>query len=64
MLLDSLDIDEVTVAGHSMGGMVATWFALMYPDRTSHLILENPIGLEDYRKKTSWVPADSLYKNF
>ena len=32
-----------------MGGMLAVRFARTYPDRTTNLILENPIGLEDYR---------------
>jgi pimeloyl-ACP methyl ester carboxylesterase len=61
-LLDSLKIDRVAIVGHSMGGMVATRFALMYPDFTTHLVLENPIGLEDYREKAPYVPTDKLYK--
>src|SRR5690606_11446605 len=44
-LLDSLDIGKVTVMGHSMGGMLATRFALMYPDRTEQLFMVNPIRL-------------------
>jgi pimeloyl-ACP methyl ester carboxylesterase len=48
-LLDALGIDRVSVVGHSMGGMLATRFALLYPDRTDRLVLVNPIGLEDYR---------------
>lgn len=63
MLLDELGIEEAAVGGHSMGGMVASRFVLMYPERVSHLILENPIGLEDYRLKTSWVPVDQIYNS-
>ncbi|RYG47145.1 alpha/beta hydrolase, partial [bacterium] len=48
-LLDALKIEKAAVVGHSMGGMLAVRFARNYPARTSHLILENPIGLEDYR---------------
>ena len=33
-LLDSLGISKCAVLGHSMGGMLATRFALMYPDIT------------------------------
>jgi pimeloyl-ACP methyl ester carboxylesterase len=48
-LLDSLGAQRVSVVGHSMGGMLATRFALLYPERTERLVLVNPIGLEDYR---------------
>jgi pimeloyl-ACP methyl ester carboxylesterase len=50
-LLDSLNIGRVSVIGHSMGGMLATRFALLYPDRTEQLVLANPIGLEDWKAK-------------
>lgn len=63
MLLDSLDVEEVAVMGHSMGGMVASRFSLMYPERVSHLILENPIGLEDYREKAPYVPTEQIYES-
>lgn len=63
MLLDELGIDEAAVGGHSMGGMVAARFTLMYPERVTHLFLENPIGLEDYRLKTPWVPVSQIYNN-
>jgi len=59
-LLDSLDIGRVTVMGHSMGGMLATRFALLYPDQTEQLVLANPIGLEDWRAKG--VPYQSIDK--
>ncbi len=61
-LLEKLEVDEVAVVGHSMGGMLATRFALMYPERTSHLILENPIGLEDYRRKVDFQSIEETYK--
>lgn len=48
-LLDTLGVgSNVTVVGHSMGGMVATRFALQYPDTVDRLVLVNSIGLEDY----------------
>lgn len=61
-LLDLLKINSIAVIAHSMGGMLATRFALLYPDVVSQLILENPIGLEDYRTFVPYTPIDSLYK--
>jgi pimeloyl-ACP methyl ester carboxylesterase len=59
-LLDSLNIERVTVMGHSMGGMLATRFALLYPEQTEQLVMVNPIGLEDWRAKG--VPYQSIEK--
>lgn len=62
-LLDSLHINKTAILGHSMGGMLATRFALMFPETTEKLILENPIGLEDYKQLTPYKPVDFWYKN-
>lgn len=61
-LLDDLDIDDVTVVGHSMGGMLATRFVLMFPERSESLVLVNPIGLEDWRKYVPWQSVDAWYQ--
>jgi pimeloyl-ACP methyl ester carboxylesterase len=60
LLLDSLNVNKVIVIGHSMGGMLATRFSLMYPERVEKLVLENPIGLEDYRRFVPSQPLDKL----
>lgn len=57
-LLDDLKIEKVSVVGHSMGGMVATRFALMYPDLTEKLALVNPIGLEDWKRVVPYRTID------
>ena len=62
LLLDSLQIDKVNVIGHSMGGMLAARFALMYPERTAKLILEDPLGLEDYKKIIPYKTMEQQYK--
>jgi pimeloyl-ACP methyl ester carboxylesterase len=59
-LLDNAGVGNVTVMGHSMGGMLATRFALLYPDKTEQLVLANPIGLEDWKVKG--VPYQSVDK--
>lgn len=48
-LLDHLQVKQAVVLGHSMGGMLAVRLARSYPEHTSRLVLEDPIGLEDYR---------------
>lgn len=60
-LLDHLKIEKVSLLGDSMGGMLATRFTLMYPDRVEKLILENPIGLEDWKL---YAPYTSINKHY
>ncbi|WP_296226572.1 alpha/beta fold hydrolase [Ralstonia sp. UBA689] len=50
-LLASLGIERAIVIGHSTGGMLATRYALMYPNAVSRLVMINPIGLEDWKAK-------------
>lgn len=62
-LLEHLGIEKAVIVGHSMGGMLATRFALMYPGATTHLVLVDPIGLEDYRLFVPWIPLAQAYEN-
>jgi pimeloyl-ACP methyl ester carboxylesterase len=62
LVLDSLGISSIIVVGHSMGGMLATRFALMYPSLVSKLVLVNPIGLEDWKTMVPYVDIDKQYK--
>jgi pimeloyl-ACP methyl ester carboxylesterase len=59
-LLDHLGINKVYAIGHSMGGMLAARFALMYPETVEKLVLENPIGLEDYRTFVPYLTLPEL----
>jgi pimeloyl-ACP methyl ester carboxylesterase len=61
-LLDLLQVQKATIVGHSMGGMLAVRFARLYPGRTEALVLENPIGLEDYRLTVPPAPLEQLYQ--
>jgi pimeloyl-ACP methyl ester carboxylesterase len=60
-LLDHLGIHEVDVIAHSMGGMLGVRFTLLFPETVEKLVLENPLGLEDYRKL---VPSISLQQQY
>jgi pimeloyl-ACP methyl ester carboxylesterase len=61
-LLDELGVKKTAVLGHSMGGMLATRFTLMYPDVAERLILANPIGLEDWKLKVPYRPVEWWYQ--
>jgi pimeloyl-ACP methyl ester carboxylesterase len=61
-LLDLLQIKKATIVGHSMGGMLAIRFARLYPGRTEALVLEDPIGLEDYALSVPPAPLEQLYQ--
>ncbi len=59
-LLDHLGVGKIDLIAHSMGCMLATRFALMYADSVDRLVLEGPIGLEDYRLKVPYATRDQL----
>jgi pimeloyl-ACP methyl ester carboxylesterase len=60
-LIQKLGIEKPIIVGHSMGGMLATRYALMYGDAIERLILVNPIGLEDYLEFVEYKPIDFFY---
>ncbi len=61
-LLAALGVESSTVVGHSMGGMLATRYALMYPQHTDALVLVNPIGLEDWKTVVPYETVNQLYR--
>ena len=61
-LLQSLGIKQVSVIANSMGGMVGVRFARLYPQTVQKLVLENPLGLEDYSKDIPPQQNDNLLK--
>ncbi|WP_395372554.1 alpha/beta fold hydrolase [Komagataeibacter diospyri] len=50
-LLAHLGISRPVMIGHSTGGMLAIRYALMFPQEVGHLVLVDPIGLEDWQEK-------------
>ena len=60
-MLDALGVERVQLVGHSTGGMLATRFTRMYPERVERLVLEDSIGMEDYRRVVQPPPFEALY---
>ncbi len=52
-----LKIKQVIIIGNSMGGHIATAFALMYPEKVKILILINPAGIQ-FEDKMPYQPID------
>jgi pimeloyl-ACP methyl ester carboxylesterase len=61
-LLQALGIANVTVIGHSMGGMLAARFTLQYPTNVTKLVMVDPLGLEDWI--AVGVPYESIDANW
>lgn len=62
-LLDHLEIEHFYLLAHSMGGMLATRYALLYPDQVDGLLMVNPIGLEDWLQKgVPYIDIDTWYQ--
>ncbi|MCW2274294.1 alpha/beta fold hydrolase [Rhodoblastus acidophilus] len=56
-LADGLGLRTFDVIGHSTGGMLAVHLASKHPARVRKLVLEDPIGLVDYRDH---IPPQTL----
>lgn len=64
-VLDELEIERTAIFGHSYGGMKASRFAFLYPERTSHVGLVNAIGLADGRAGQGWSePSPDLDRGY
>jgi pimeloyl-ACP methyl ester carboxylesterase len=64
-VLEHLQVGRAAVVGHSMGGMIATRFAFLFPDATTHLVMVNPIGLAEPRAGRGWVePRPQLERSY
>lgn len=62
-MLNALNIGNVTVIGHSLGGMLGIRFALQYPDTVDEMAIVDAVGLEDYVEKgVPYISVDDNYK--
>lgn len=50
--LESLNLQQVVLVGHSLGGGLVLDFAGHYPERVSHLILLDSVG---FHKQVTWI---------
>ncbi len=57
-LLEHLGVSDAAVVGHSIGGQMATRFAFLYPEMTTHMVMVNPVGLTDRRSGRGFRPTD------
>ena len=58
LLMEHLGVSEAAIVGHSIGGQMATRFAFLYPEMTTHLVTINQIGLTDNRAGRGFRPFD------
>jgi len=66
-LIDELNLKNVVIAGHSMGGQIAMMFAVNYPYKVQKLILAAPAGFEEFNKgQKQWfrdvMTVEGVYK--
>ena len=57
-LMEHLGIERAAIVGHSIGGQMSTRFAFLYPEKTTHLVTVNQIGLTDRRPGRGFNPFD------
>jgi len=55
-LMDHLGIEQAALVGHSIGGQMVTRFAFLYPERITHLVTVNQVGLTDRRGGRGFQP--------
>ena len=61
-LMLSRGIRRADIVGHSMGGMLAMRYAIMFPDSVDHLVLVNPLGLVDRSEEgLPYADIDTLW---
>ncbi len=61
-LLESRGIPRATIVGHSMGGMLAMRYAILYPATVERLVLVNPLGLRDRSEDgVPYTDVDTLW---
>ena len=61
-LLRSRGVTRASVVGHSLGGMLAMRYAIMFPNEVDRLVLVNPLGLVDRSEEgLPYTDVDTLW---
>jgi pimeloyl-ACP methyl ester carboxylesterase len=61
-LLASRGVTKASIVGHSMGGMLAMRYAIMFPAAVDRLVLVNPLGLKDRSEEgLGYTDIDALW---
>ena len=61
-LLQSRGVTRATLVGHSLGGMLAMRYAIMFPSEVERLVLVNPLGLIDRSEEgLPYTDVDTLW---
>ena len=61
-LLAAQGVTHAAFVGHSMGGMLAMRYAIMFPQSVDRLVLVNPLGLRDRSEDgVPYTPVDALW---
>ncbi len=58
-IMESLGIEQAALIGHSLGGRLGSYYAFAYPELFTHLVMVNPISLNDSTRGRTWQEPSS-----